>query len=408
MVVDMADISILGMIFLNTSVYGGVPDSYWTVMMEDIAAALQRRGDDHICINPDLDEHRNMLKMMVLGGFRPRYLLLFNFAPAFARADDPSRLGALGGIRAPYISLFLDHPSLLGTRIAEMEALIAGSPELRSLRRYGLMEEGHRPIMERMGVPPSSCFLFPQAGGLPVADPRPLEQRSITAVFAGTVEAAISHQAFCDEIGLKDTLHHRLADQAVCEAMDGEEDVFPIVERVFAGTDLIASVGGAVELTRKIDYRARTLRRHRMFACLRHLPIRFFGNASEDFRRDNRNVEFRGPIGFRGLLDVMNDTRIMLNDTINLRSSTLIRVFYGMSRGCLVASEKNAFIESEFIRPGAALPIDCRDASAGESILALATCSAEAQGMVDRASRIYAGSHTWDHRLPALLGAIAA
>lgn len=404
----MADISALGMIFLNTSVYGGVPDSYWTVMMEDISAALQRRGDDHICINPDMDEHRNMLKMMVLGGFRPRYLLQFNFAPAFARADDPSQLGVLGGIKAPYYSLFLDHPSLLGTRIAEMEALIAGSPELRSLRRYGLMEEGHRSIMERMGVPRSACFLFPQAGGLPVAAPRPLEQRSITAVFAGTVAAATSHQTFCDEIGMNDAHCRRLADQAVSEAMDSEDDVYPIVERVFADTELIATVRGAVELTRRIDYRARTLRRHRMFACLRHLPISFFGNASDDFKRDNKNVEFRGPIGFRRLLDVMDDARIMLNDTINLRSSTLIRVFYGMSRGCLVASEKNAFIEGEFIRPGAALPVDCGDASAGERILNLVNRPVEAQEMVGKASRIYAQAHTWDHRLPTLLSAMAA
>lgn len=403
----MADISSLGMIFFNTSVYGGVPDSYWTVMMEDIAAALQRRGDDHICVNPDLDEHRNMLKMMVLGGFRPRYLLLFNFAPAFARGDDPSRLGALGPIQAPYISMFLDHPSLLGARVMEMERLIAASPGLRPLRRYGLMEEEHRPIMERMGVPPSSCFLFPQAGGAPIADPRSLERRSITAVFAGTVEPAISHQAFCDEIGLKDALHRRLAEQAVCEVLDGGADVYGIVANAFAGTEPVASVGGAVELTRRIDYRARTLRRHRMFTCLRHLPIHFFGNASEDFRRDNPNVEFRGPIGFRGLLDVMADSRIMLNDTINLRSSTLIRVFYGMSRGCLVASEKNAFIEREFIQPGAALAIDCRDASAGERIMDMANRPAEAQAMVGRALGLYSGAHTWDHRIPALLEAIA-
>jgi hypothetical protein len=68
----MIDINSLGMIFLNTSVYGGVSGSYWTVMMEDIAAALRRRGDECICINPDNAEHKNLLKMMVLGGFRPR------------------------------------------------------------------------------------------------------------------------------------------------------------------------------------------------------------------------------------------------------------------------------------------------------------------------------------------------
>ncbi len=288
-----------------------------------------------------------------------------------------------------------------------MEMMVAKAPGLRPLRRYGLMEEGHLPVMEKLGTPASACFLFPQGGGVPVADPRPLEQRSITAVFAGTVEAALSHQAFCEQIGLRDDLYRRLAEQAVSEAMDGKDDVYVIVARLFAGIDLTATLRDTVDLTRRIDYRARTLRRHRMFSCLRHLPIHFFGNASDDFKRNNKNVEFQGPISFRGLLDVMNDTKVMLNDTINLRSSALIRVFYGMSRECLVASERNAFIETEFIRPGAALPIDCQDTSAGEQILHLANQSTDAQDIVDRASRIYAGGHTWDHRLPALLSAIA-
>lgn len=209
----------MGIIFLNTSVYGGISDSYWTVMMEDIAAALRRRNDECICINPNNPEHINMIQMMALGGFRPRYLLLFNFAPAFARANDPSTLGALGGIKAPYISLFLDHPALLGKRISEMEAGIAADPSLRPLRHYGLMEREHLAIMERLGAPASSCFLFPQAGGAPVAEPRPMEQRSITAIFAGTIEAEISNQAFCEQMGMKDPLHYRLTEQAVLESV---------------------------------------------------------------------------------------------------------------------------------------------------------------------------------------------
>lgn len=404
----MADISSIGMAFLNTSVYGGIPDSYWTVMMEDIAAALRRRGDDCTCISPDNPEHLKMIQMMTLGGIRPRYLLLFNFAPALARPSDPSTLGVLGGIKAPYVSLFLDHPTLLGTRIVEMEAKIAADPSLRPLRRYGLMEREHLAIMERLGVPSSSCFLFPQAGGAPVAEPRPVEQRSITAVFAGTIEAEISNQEFCEQMGMRDPLYCRLAEQAVSEAMDGKDDVYEIVARLFENTGIIATASSLIGLTRKIDYRARTLRRHRMFRCLRQVPIQYYGNVSDDFRRNNPNIQFRGAIGFRGLLDIMNDAKVMLNDTINLRSSTLIRVFYGMSRGCLVASEKNSFIETEFVAPGALEPIDCHDSSAGERIMDLVNQPLEAQAMIHKALQIYSGAHTWDHRVQTLLDAIAS
>ncbi|WP_096704340.1 glycosyltransferase [Magnetospirillum sp. 15-1] len=402
----MADLSSFGMILFNTSVYGGVSDSYWTVMMEDIAAALHRRGDDCICINPDNPEHIKLLQIVALGAGWPRYLLLFNFAPALARANDPSALGVLGGIKAPYISLFLDHPALLGKGVAEMEAGIAADPSLRPLRHYGLMEREHLAVMDKLGVPASSCFLFPQAGGAPVAEPRPMGLRSIPAIFAGTIEAEVSNQEFCEQMGLKDPLYCRLADEAVSEIMDGQCDVYEIVARLFAGTEIVATTTNLIELIRRLDYRARTLRRHRMFRCLRHLPIQYYGNASDDFKRNNTNIEFMGSIGFRGLLDVMNDTKVMLNDTINLRSSTLIRVFYGMSRGCLVASEVNSFIETEFVTPGAAVAIDYNDCSAGERIMDLVNRPVEAQAMTHKALQIYSGAHTWDHRVTALLDVI--
>lgn len=402
----MPDISEVGLAFFNTSVYGGVADSYWTVMMEDISAALQRRGDRCFCIHPENPEHFKLLVAMATTGVRARYLLLFNFAPPLSRDGDPGSLGALGGVDYPYLSLFLDHPVLMESRLAEMEGLIAANPALRPLRRYGLMEAEHLPAMERMGIPAESCFIFPQGGGPPAAAPKPIERRSITAVFAGTVAEEIGHQAFCDQIGLAAPNLRRLAEQAVSDMMDGDEDVYVAVNRLFTDTEYATNTRELITLTKKLDYRARTLRRHRLFRSLRGLPVQFWGNAADDFRKANPNVEFKGNIGFRKLLDVMNDAKVMLNDTINLRSSALIRVFYGMARGCIVATERNRFLDEEFISRGAATAIPTDDVGVGERILELASRPAEAQAMVETATPIYAGAHTWDHRVPAILKAL--
>ena len=123
---------------------------------------------------------------------------------------------------------------------------------------------------------------------------------------------------------------------------------------------------------------------------------------AEDFRRANPKGTFHAAKSWQDLVEYMGDARVAINDTVNLGQAMLIRFFYPMAVGCLVATEVNDFVNREFRDGENVIGLVPDDPANGERVRAVLENPERAQDMADAATATYAAGHTWSHRVEAL------
>ena len=163
-----------------------------------------------------------------------------------------------------------------------------------------------------------------------------------------------------------------------------------------------------VQLAYKIDIRVRNMRRYRLLTRLKDVPVHIYGHVGPKASRLVPNGIFHAPVPFSAMLDLFDNSRVVLNDTINLRDSALIRLFYSMARGCVVATEMNRFVANAFTPLGEIIPMS-GDAEEGMALLRQCVEAPDScQEMAEAALATYQAGHTWSHRIDGLVKAIEA
>jgi len=178
--------------------------------------------------------------------------------------------------------------------------------------------------------------------------------------------------------------------------------VLPKLQR--AGINLSSEIYVAV--LRAIDRRARDIRRHRMFKLVKGFDVRFYGNANEKVQQQFPHITFHKPVSFARLVELYGNAKVAINDTINLRESALVRMFYAMAEGCVIASQPNAFLDREFISGRGYVPLSISRSDGLELLRRCIEAPAEGQAIVEHAVSIYEQGHTWGHRIKPLLRVI--
>jgi hypothetical protein len=376
--------------------YGSNQDSYWTVVAGDICQALGRAGEECRLIQA-IEEMTPVLDGMVGGRRPPHYILNLNLRPALNLSD-------LGNVwlrsHTPVVMLCLDHPVHLVVQVAEMMSRGGGGGR----RQVGVMEEAHRRYLLSAGCPAEDVFVMAQGGPPPDSCPKPMAERRGGVVFAGTVILPGTHDQFCDELSIQDRAIRNRLGQAVEDVLSCEDDVADIVLRHLADYGLGPAHPAFVNLATAVDKRSRRIRRLAMLDSLAGLPITVYGLADAEAQRRLPGCNFAGNTDFIHLLEVFGEAAVVLNDTINLRRSSLIRLFYAMAKGCLIATQTNAFIRESFPAGDCVVPLE----PGGPEMLRHCLANpAGAQAMVEATTASYTAGHQWDHRIAGLRAAIA-
>ena len=395
-------------IFVNNEVrYGGVHDSYWGMMGQEICDSLGSK--DEICsiISPAIPTQGDLLRRTVRSDVFPKFFLFFNFLPRLNNPEGSNLLGTtFDNIPTRIVRMILDHPVHITNDVRVQIAAINQNPSLRPLRIFTVMESKHIPALERLGISREQIFVMPQAGPPLLEDVMPLKDRTIPLLFSGTIPPLGPDGEFAHQIGCGDPSLRAAVEESVAEVLDGHRDVFEIVTDKFAEPIENRTVADPHKLTVEIDRRGRTLRRHLLFATLRDFPIRFFGEFSDDFKRANPNGIYAGNLSWREVLHRMADSQIVVNDTINLRESALTRFYNSLVHGAVVATDMNEFLKRSFKDGEAIVALNHRGDENASKIRSILDDPAGAQSIADRARAIYSESHTWDHRIDGLIEAI--
>lgn len=388
----------------------GIEGSYWTIMGQDIAAALAARGHELAVLNAVRPADQAILFPMLVGGPMPDAFVLFNFRPMI-EASGAGETGLIGRLPCRVICLCLDHPVHIADVLREQAALIAANPALRAQRWFGVMEPDHIPCVEGLGIACDQIFVMGQGGPMPAQvtapAPRPLAERGIPILFAGTIGAPLNGNGdgAAQTLAPSDPDDRRALELAVAEAIDGDRDVFDVVRDRFAPAAAAGRVADLHALAAAVDKRARLERRQRL---LLGLPIHFCGEVDAGFLGQFPGAVHHGRLSFAETIALMRNSRVVISDTINLRASALIRFFYAAGEGCVVAGETNPFIAAAFPPGQAMLALDGRAAGNADALRAALTDPASLQPIADEGRARLAGAHTWAHRIDGLVAALEA
>jgi hypothetical protein len=368
-------------------------DDYWAIMADDIAQPLLDRG----------------INIQTVFGGPPFYealeqsddIITFNFRPGM-RLETGSLWAQLD---KKVVTIVLDHPSYLFSELYQ----IANNPDILSKRYFGVMEENHISYLEKHGIQRDHCFTMAQAGPVPIKDDqKPMKERNIDFMFVGRVEMPLSPQGFLAELNLKSPqlmdILSKSYEGLIKKASISNLDTYDIILDEFAkhGIQLLRSFEGSF-ICQKLDRQIRRLKRLELLMQFQDYPVKVIGTVSPEVITLFPHFDFAGPLSFRETYDLFEDTKIILNDTINLRNSLLIRCFYAMTRGCVVASDINHYLLKEFKRDKEFIAVYPKSDRHKKIVDQLLSDNVFAQDMSDASRKACAKNHTWAHRIDPLV-----
>lgn len=395
-----------GISFLNATLYGGVAGGYWAIMLEDMVAALNGLGESCTVKPPTGDEVMAFARSLEDEKTRPDYVLLFNYQPMiYINGEPTSKAGLWKYVPIKQISILLDHPLHQLGSLFEQRRYAESMPGMPP-RCVGVMEAGHRRCLQSLGFDVSHCFVCPQGGPLPKPERKPLRERTIEVLFTGTINDPVGDREFCESQGIRDPLLQRRVGAITEAVIDGEDDVYEIVATGWSDTMVSAEIPAPTALAYEIDLRARNIRRYRLLNRFKDVPVHVYGFLGSNTAKLVPRGIFHEPVPFAKVLDLLDNTRMVVNDTINLRDSMLIRLFYAMARGCVAATEVNRFMTKSF-KPFAEFIPMSGDVGAGMAVIEQCVRDPDScQDMVESAVATYQAGHLWSHRLGGLVDVI--
>jgi hypothetical protein len=391
----MSSKNLIGLFPYVKTIYGdsALADEYWAIMANDVCHGLQNYHINCGTCTLSLESFSEILST--------DYVLTFNYMPAI-KSDEGSFWVEHTN---PVILMALDHPAYLYSDIKDQ----VESGCSNGKRFFGVMEAEHLQFLYDHGVAAEKCFVFPQAGP-PVCEMlKPMSKRSIDLVFLGRIHMPVDLDTFLNDAIVDNALLYNAVresfDNILDRVLNSHDDVYAIIVSVIEKFDLSIKLSGTEEgalLTKNIDAYIRQIRRYNMLLKFKDLPVHVIGIVDKKVVEAFPNFHFIGPLSFKESLEYLKDTKILLNDTINLRSSLLMRFFYGIAQGCLIASEVNPYILEQFDQGRDFIPV-YRDSNKHMHMVQMCLRDHEyAQSIYNRAQKKYIENHQWANRVAPL------
>lgn len=406
----MANAERSGVFFLQKAAYGTIETSYWGIMVKDICTALVASGQNCTPMTLAQSECYPVIEGMLIGRPPPHYVINFNVRPvAEVSFGQPGRTVNNESVwvhsKIPLIILCLDHPVHIAKDLSSL--LDKRKDTEREAQAWvGIMEEGHRSFLLDLGWPHNRIFICPQGGPPPSCNESYRDGRRHGILFTGSLlSPPVSHQEFSESVQAAPNVA-KLLGESVERILDGHDDVYTSCRDTFAALEL--PIETLIDLTMIVDSRTRLLRRFRVLNALSAFPITFYGNVVPDAAKLLPHCTFKDGIGLAETLEIAARSRIVVNDTINLRDSALIRLFYAMSLGTIVASDVNRFLENQFSPQRDFIALGPQWADANDVIERVLHDDEFAQEMADSCTKVYSPAHQWQSHIKELLSVLNA
>jgi hypothetical protein len=232
-------------------------------------------------------------------------------------------------------------------------------------------------------------------------------ERPIDVLFYGTVTAPLPEDRFFRQHHFEDRAIQDALSAAMRAVLSGTEDPYTAVKARLAALGASDDIVRIADIARLVDARVRAVRRWTLLSGLADLKVHFCGNVADDFRGANPNGVYLGAKSFSDVMDLVRRSKIVLNDTINLRQGMLMRPCYAAAEGCVLALESNAWFHSAFADGHNAILLE-PGAPHAEKLRASLAAMDHLQSIADAGRVAQANAHQWDHRIGPLVEKVAS
>lgn len=365
-------------------------------MFADIGSALQARG-----VHTRFPLFGETYDGDLIGGLvlnlakyeGPRFIIDANGkSRIYVAGEGGTTEPASDVLNVPRLSFFESNP------LYHLEHL-AAAPKLSA---WTVVDTVHRDILVSIGVPADRVAFVPHAGPAPVADVLPTRDRGIDVLFVGNILPQPGHRQWLSSLGLGE-VETRVAAE-VYEAVEaGEGASFACAVATAQRCGLIPDLHRESKVALAVDERLNYQRRIAALQSIRTTPVHVYGEISPDVRLPG-NVAAKGGVAFATALALMDNAKIVLN-FMPFRTGAHERVFYGLSRGACILSDRSSLLADGAAGEGGVV----FRAEPGRVDAQVASLVADPRALDRRreAGRSwYGGAHTWAHRVPTILDTV--
>lgn len=397
-----------GLLVSAASTYGFTGGHYWHVMLSDIREALSEHGiGTDFTAQSVREPYIDAISALWNDPTRhPDFVMTMNIVENFELLVNKNSTRVAELFMARPVTLLLDHPIHLAEQIADFEkrsknyALRSGLP-LPPI--WGIMDPFHAKVLNDLGIGDDRLFLFGQAGPRMTAPPEPVADRDIDILFCGSLTTPPDSEAFCNTIH-PDAEIREFVRRALDESLNNR-DPYISLRQDWLKSGRRLDILATARFAKAVDTQARAVRRNRQLGLCAQKGLHICGQTDEQSIFRFPQAKFHGPLEFTDVVQLMKRAKIMVNDTINLDASLLMRAYYAMSQGCIVATESNAFVRENF-EDGRNMIVLGESEADRERLRELLASPNQLHDLSLAAHAAQQADHCWGNRIPSLTQAL--
>lgn len=384
------------LLFKGPSEYGAL-----TTFIDDLAEAFRARGDEAIIYEVKTSADLENLEAR-LAPFKPVDLAYSMTILSDYKTPDGRSISEI--LNAPMVVQYVDHPLTHLDRLrktpAHMALLVLDKSHVRALQGvFGATHFAH------IGFSPTAAMgaLTP----LPDTADEFMAQRPIPVLFTGTYYApgAVPWADLPNNV-------RAIFDMATQSALEREwlpaHEALEAVMKKAGLSPKDESFTAMRAYASFINEWVRTSRRVAFFEAAARvgLPLTVYGKGYDEVLPRYSNIDYRGPVDFSGTIELMRQSRLVININANFGEGAHDRPFSAMMAGAVAVTDQSAYYRQEFTE-GRDIAfyrwkqIDADLLSIKDLLHRPETLLATARAGQKKAN----AGHGWGHRIPAIVRA---
>jgi hypothetical protein len=270
-----------------------------------------------------------------------------------------------------------------------------------------VIDEGHLGFLKDIGLPKQATLFCPHGGPPPLPVQRMAADRPIDLLFIGNIGAEPPLGLWLDRNAAGDAgLRQILAEAHDAVREDGEEPYAALVAALGrAGRGMaMTEIAGLVVTLEGFVARSRRLQ---VLKAIRSRRVTILGTVAPEAVAELAHHDLRGAQSFAKGLSLMAGTKILLNSRMTFARGAHERVFYGLSRGAVVATEPSSFLAAELAAGLGMLGLPKEEDAIDRVLDGMLADPAALDACREQGLAHYARHHTWVERVGRMLGALA-
>ncbi|NMM46343.1 hypothetical protein HH303_17765 [Rhodospirillaceae bacterium KN72] len=266
----------------------------------------------------------------------------------------------------------------------------------------GLVDLDFPEIAADLGLPVDRCVSFAHAGPPPAPAQPDTADRPIDVLIAGNVGPTPPLADWLQAESGGDPVKKAALDAALERCRTSDTGLWQILKEELTSRGGDISISSIVPLATALEGYLIAMRRKEMLENASRGVVHYSGYIDPAVTLTlPDNIVHHGPLPFLDILDLMTNTKIVVNSSPSFRNGPHERIFYGLSRGAFILTEPSRFM-SEMVDGGYGVSFLPWDGTRINEFVADAL-DHDLDAVRQTALPYYAARHTWGERVDRLL-----